>query len=44
MLNLNRFNLKNKTSIGEGRIPMGKKDDARLVSERAKSYFDEGFN
>jgi hypothetical protein len=28
----------------KGRIPMGKKDDSKLVSEKAKGYFKQGFN
>jgi hypothetical protein len=27
-----------------GRTLMGEKDDAKLVSEKAKSYFEQGFN
>jgi hypothetical protein len=44
MLNLRQFIFDNESLIGEGRIPMGKKEDAKLVSEKAKSYFDQGFN
>jgi len=44
MLNLKRFIFDNESLRSEGRIPMGKKDDAKLVSEKAKSYFDQGFN
>jgi hypothetical protein len=44
MLNLERFIFDNNSLKGEGRAPMGKKDDAKLVSEKAKSYFDQGFN
>jgi len=29
---------------GERRRPMGKKDGAKLVSEKAKDYFNQGFN
>jgi hypothetical protein len=26
------------------KITMGKKEDAKLISEKAKSYFGQGFN
>ena len=44
MLNLERFIFDNESLGAEGRTPMGKKDDAKLVSEKAKSYFEQGFN
>jgi hypothetical protein len=28
----------------KGRTSMGKKDDAKLISEKAKGYFEKGFN
>jgi hypothetical protein len=44
MLNLERFIFDNESSIGEWRASMGKKDDAKSVSEKARSYFEQGFN